>query len=235
MLSGKPPPVMWQSALMPSPAFQRREQGLHIDPGRLEQGLGQGSCSARRGRAHPRRGPTCSTIRRTREKPLEWTPEEGRPISTSPAVTSLRQQRAALGRAHGETGEVVIAPGIKARHFRRLAADQRAARLAAALGDALDDGDADLGRELSGGEVVEEEQGLRALDDDVVDAHGHEIDADRVVDARVDGDLHLGADAVIGGHQDRVLEARGLEVEQAAEPADLRIGARAGAWRAPRA
>ena len=32
--------------------------------------------------------------------------------------------------------------------------------------------------ELAGGEVVEEEQRLGALDDDVVDAHGDEVDAD---------------------------------------------------------
>ncbi|MDH6639266.1 UNVERIFIED_ORG: hypothetical protein M2438_004441 [Methylobacterium sp. SuP10 SLI 274] len=79
------------------------------------------------------------------------------------------------------------------------------------------------GTSFSGGVIVEEEQRLGALDDDVVDAHRHEVDADRVVASGLDGDLHLGADAVIGGDQDRVLEARGLEVEQTAEAADLRI------------
>ena len=83
-----------------------------------------------------------------------------------------------------------------------------------------------FGRELPGGEIVEEEQRLGALDDDVVDAHRDEIDADRVVDAGLDGDLHLGADAVIGRDQDRILKAGRLEIEQAAEAADLRIGAR---------
>jgi hypothetical protein len=82
-----------------------------------------------------------------------------------------------------------------------------------------------VGIELAGGEIVEEEQRLGALHDEVVDAHGDEVDADRVVDAGVDGDLQLGADAVIGRDQDRVGEAGGLEVEQAAEAADLAIGA----------
>ena len=41
----------------------------------------------------------------------------------------------------------------------------------------------------------------------------------------LDGDLDLGADAVVGRDQDRVDEARRLEVEQAAEAADLGIGA----------
>ena len=38
--------------------------------------------------------------------------------------------------------------------------------------------------ELAGGEIVEEEQRLGALHDEVVDAHGDEVDADRVVHAR---------------------------------------------------
>ena len=42
----------------------------------------------------------------------------------------------------------------------------------------------------------------------------------------LDGDLDLGADAVGRGDQHRVGEAGALEVEQAAEPADLRIRAR---------
>ena len=61
--------------------------------------------------------------------------------------------------------------------------------------------------ELAAGEIVEEEQRLGALRQQVVDAHGDEIDADGGVPAGVDGDLELGADAVVGGDQDRVLEA----------------------------
>ena len=41
----------------------------------------------------------------------------------------------------------------------------------------------------------------------------------------VDGDLQLGADAIVCGHEDRVLEACGLQVEEAAETADLAVGA----------
>ena len=50
-----------------------------------------------------------------------------------------RQQLAALDRADGEAGEIVIAPRVKARHLGGLAADQRRAGLDAALRDALDD------------------------------------------------------------------------------------------------
>ena len=61
----------------------------------------------------------------------------------------------------------------------------------------------------------------------IVDAHGDEIDADRVVNAAFDRDLDLGADAVIGGDQDGIDEAGRFQIEQAAKPADFRIGARA--------
>ena len=125
----------------------------------------------------------------------------------------------ALGGADREAREVVVAVGIHAGHLGRLAADQRAAGAAAALGDAGDDAPAGLDLELAGREVVEEEQRLGALHDDVVDAHRDQVDADRVGDAGLDRDLELGADAVGAGDQDRVLEAGRLEVEQAAEAA----------------
>ena len=137
-----------------------------------------------------------------------------------------RQQRAALGSAHREAGEVVILLGVHARHLGGLAADQRAAGLDAAIGYAADDLDADLRIELAGGVVVEEQQRLGALHDQVVDAHRHEIDADRRMQPALDRDLDFGADAVIGRDQDRIAEAGGLEVKQPAEPADLGIGPR---------
>ncbi len=59
----------------------------------------------------------------------------------------------------------------------------------------------------------------------IVDAHGDEVLADAVIEPGVDRDLELGADAIGGGHQHRVLEARGLEVEQPAEAAQGGIGA----------
>ena len=43
-----------------------------------------------------------------------------------------RQQLAALGGADGKAGEVVVVVRVEAGHFRGLAADQRAAGLAAA-------------------------------------------------------------------------------------------------------
>lgn len=48
--------------------------------------------------------------------------------------------------------------------------------------------------------VVEEEQRFGALHHEVVDRHGDEIDPDAVVDAGLDGDLDLGADAICRGN-----------------------------------
>ncbi len=84
---------------------------------------------------------------------------------------------------------------------------------------------ADRRVELAAGKIVEEKQWLGALHDKIVDRHGDQIDADRVVAGGLDRDLDLGADAVGGGHQDRIGKAGGLEVEQAAKAADFGAGA----------
>ncbi len=42
-----------------------------------------------------------------------------------------------------------------------------------------------------------------------------------------DGELHLRADAIVGGDEDRIAKSRGLQIEEAAEePADFGVGAR---------
>ena len=127
--------------------------------------------------------------------------------------------------ADAKAGEIVVAFGIHARHFGRLAADQRAARLPASFGDRGDDLRRDGIVELPGRVIVEEEQRLRALDDQIVGAHGDKVDPDAVVPACLDRQLELGADSVIGGDEQRVVISRGLQVEEAAEAAEFGIGA----------
>src|ERR1700733_3647162 len=136
------------------------------------------------------------------------------------------QERPTLGGAHGKASDVEIASGVEARHLRRLAADQRASGLRASLGDALHDRRHDVLVELAGCKIIQEKQWLGALNDNVVDAHGHQVDADRVVHAALNGDLQLCADAVVGGDQDRVDKPRRSEIEQSAESAKLRARAR---------
>jgi len=103
--------------------------------------------------------------------------------------------------------------------LRGLAADQRAARELASGGDALDDFGGDRDVEPLADVVVEEEQRLRALDQDVVDAHRDEIDADGVVPVQRERELQLGADAVGARHQHGLPVALG-QPDQRAESAD---------------
>ena len=137
-----------------------------------------------------------------------------------------RQQCAALGGTDRETRKIVVAVLVEPGHFRGFAADQGTAGFPAAFRDARDDGRRGLGIELAAGKIVQKEQRLGALDDEVIDRHRHQIDPDAAVQAGFDGDLELGADPVGGGDQNRVLEARGFQIEQPTEPADL--GVRAG-------
>jgi len=163
-------------------------------------------------------------MRRTSEKPLECSPLEAE-NDVARRDSGAGQHRVALDGADGEAGEVVIPGRVHARHLRRLAADQGAADGAAGLGDAGDDRPSGLDLELTGGEVVEEEQRLGALHDEVVDAHGNEVDADRLVPPGGDGDLQLGADTVGGRDQDGIAKPRRLEIEERAEAAEPGIGA----------
>src|SRR5512134_981868 len=119
-------------------------------------------------------------------------PEQYVAGADSPAVDRLRF----LHDAHGESGKVVFAGDERIRMLGGLAADQRATGLLAAGCDSPDH----LGRhadvESLADEVVEKEKRLGTLDEDVVDAHGDEIDSDGVVLAEREGELELGAHAV---------------------------------------
>ena len=109
----------------------------------------------------------------------------------------------ALDDADGEADEVELARLHGAGVLGHLAADERAAGLPAALGHAVDELLDVVGVELADGDVVEEEQRLGALAHEVVDAHGHEVDADGVEPAGGLGDQRLGADAVGRRHEHR--------------------------------
>ncbi len=125
----------------------------------------------------------------------------------SPSAISARGSNcAALGGADRKARKIVIVAAVEAGHLGGLAADQRAAGFLATDGNAGNDGRADFGLEFSTSVVVEKKERFGALHNQVVDAHGDQVDADGFVAAGLDGDLDLGADAVGGGDQDRVLE-----------------------------
>ena len=133
------------------------------------------------------------------------------------AVDQLRL----LDHADRKARDVVLALRIHARHLGRLAAHQRAAGLTAALGHAADDGFDLLRLVVAHGHVIEEHQRFRALRQHVVHAHGHGINADRVVLVHLERQLELGAHAVGAAHQHRLLHVQRRKVEHAAEGADI--------------
>ena len=98
-----------------------------------------------------------------------------------------------------------------------LAPDNRTAGLAAALGHTFEELLHLSGVEAAHGDVVEEEERLRTLGGDVVDAHGHQVDPDGGETARRLRHQGLGADPVGGGDQHGVAVAVLVEGEQATE------------------
>ena len=114
--------------------------------------------------------------------------------------------------ADAEPGQVVVVAVVHAGHLGGLSANQRRAGDLAAAGDAADHGGGGGDIEPSAGVIVEEEQGFGALHHQVVGAHRHQVDADGVVLPELDRQTQLGADAVGGGHQYRLLHP-GRELE----------------------
>ena len=181
------------------------EAGLGVDPGRLEQLLAEraaelGDVAVERPAGlleqdvadqrvavgvQPARAPS----RRRRHRGGPGRARAGAAASTTPVVAP------ATSYSSGS-----IRPGV----LGGLAADQRAAGLDAGLGDALDDRRDPLGHDPAAGDVVGHEQRLGAADDQVVDDHADQVEADRVVDVHGLRDRDLGADAVGGGGQDRL-------------------------------
>lgn len=112
---------------------------------------------------------------------------------------------------------------VHARHLGRLSTDQRTPSTQTPLGDTLDDVGGDGHIQLAARKVVEEVERLGTLDDQVVDAHRDEIDTDGIVLAAIQRDPELGSDTIRSGDQDGIPEAGALQVERAAESADLAV------------
>ena len=107
--------------------------------------------------------------------------------------------------AYAEAGDVVFVLGIEPGHFSGFPADQGTAAFLAGIGHPFDDVGDFLGFHLGGGDVIQEEQRFRPLDQDIIDAHGHGVLADGVVTVHHKGDLQLGAHTVGTGNQHRIL------------------------------
>ncbi len=115
---------------------------------------------------------------------------------------------------------------IHSGHFGGFAANQGATGLSAALGNPLNHCRRSFDIQLAGGEIIEEEQRLSTLHDQVIDTHGNEINADRIVLSSINGDLQFRPDTVIGSNQNRIPEPGRFKIEQTAKTADLAVSAR---------
>jgi hypothetical protein len=122
--------------------------------------------------------------------------------------------------ADTKTGQIVIGFGIHAGHFSRLAADERCAGLAAAFCNPGDNPPRRIHLELPGGVVVQKKQRLGTQHGDVIDAHGNQIDADRVVTPHLDRQLELGAYPVGARDQHRLAIAVDRQLEQPPKAAE---------------
>ena len=132
----------------------------------------------------------------------------------------------ALDHADAEAGQVVVPRLVEVGQDRRLAAQQRALGLDAAVADALDDLAGQRGVVAAHRHVVEEEERLGPGAEAVVDRHRDQVDPHRGVPAGGEGQLQLGADAVGRGDQDRVAIAPRQEPDLVVEPEEPRESAR---------
>ena len=79
---------------------------------------------------------------------------------------------------------------------------------------------ADAYAEPPGGVVVEKEERLGALHHDVVRAHRHQVDADRVMASGLDREPELRADAVRARHHDRPAKTLERHFDQRSKAAE---------------
>ncbi len=128
------------------------------------------------------------------------------------------EQSVARDAADEESREVVGTGRIHAGHLGGLPAEQRTAMGAAGVGHRADDAREDLRLQRGGGEVVEEEQRLRAHRERIVHAEMHEVGTDALVPIEHARELDLRADPVRRRDEDRV---RAGELEEPAERADV--------------
>jgi hypothetical protein len=150
-----------------------------------------------------------------------------------------RQDQIPFDGTDGETGQVVVVCAgsamaklklvrltrmVHSRHLGSLSSNQRTSSLQTTLGDALDDIRGNRHVQLGARKVVEEVERLGTLDNQVVDAHRHEINTDGRMLADIERDSKLGSNTVRTGDQNGIPEPSALEVECTSESSNLAVG-----------
>src|SRR5215470_527508 len=202
-------------------AAQELEDGLDVDARRLEELVGHRATEARHHVVRPQLEPLEDHLADQRE--AVGVQSAGRQPEHAVARANLGpgDQAAPLDHTHREAREVVLARSIERAHLGRLPAHECAARLLASLRHAPHDGLDAIRLHAMHGEVVEEVERLRPVDEQVVDSHRDEVDTHRVVAVGGEGDMQLGPHSVGGGDEDglAVTLRDGDEGREGADPA----------------
>lgn len=121
------------------------------------------------------------------------------------------------------TVAIVVITAVKTRHLSSLTANEGAARLDAALRDTGNKLSSGLAVELARSKIVEEEQGFSTLNNEIIDAHSNEIDADGIVNASGLSNDKLGANTIGGTDKEGILVTSSLEVKDTTKTTNLGI------------
>ena len=123
--------------------------------------------------------------------------------------------------SHYETGHIILTFRIKIRHFSGFTPYKGAVGFLAAGGDTFYHLDGLVYIQLAHGYVIQHEQGCGPLNHDVVYAHSHQIDPDRVMAIHHECDFQFCAYAIRRGHKYRVLNILYVQGQQSGKPADI--------------
>ena len=194
-----------------------RLHGADVDPGRLQVLVGEGPAELGDVVAGLHAGVLGDLAREAVSVGVQA--RAGQPDDLVPRADLLAVEDVlAFDHPEAEAGEVVFARVVEVGQDGRLAAEQGAFGLDAAVGDPLHHR-AGEGRVVAAhGDVVEKQEGFGAGAEAVVDRHGDEVDADGAVLAGGEGELELGPDAVGGGDEDGVVVLAGEQADVVVEP-----------------
>jgi len=127
----------------------------------------------------------------------------------------------AIDHANRKAGQVVFTFAVETGHLSCFATDQGTTGLPAALCYTFNDLGSFFRSQHACSQVVEEEKRFSALNDDVVNAHGDQVNADSVVTIKFERQLQLGADSVCRGNQNRGLVFILVQGKETAEATDV--------------
>ena len=163
---------------------------------------------------------------------LENPPDQGKPVTVETTggqadhhipVGDVRaiHDLLVLRDANDKSRQVIVSLRVHPRHLRRFSPHKGTSRFPASLGNSLQNLPAGIRIQFSTGKVIQKKEGPGPLDNNVVHAHGHEVNSYRLVTTHPDSNLEFCANSIRGGNQNGMLHAiskdgvKGREIPQA--------------------